>query len=71
MFFCETSQISYDFEIASIKTKWDCINSGGEWVNADMNFDSTLDSYVSLLAISTVEGWENLMWNAVDTSEVD
>jgi voltage-dependent calcium channel L type alpha-1D len=35
----------------TIFNKWDCLNYGGEWVNPDLNFDST---GISLLTLFTV-----------------
>lgn len=37
--------------------KYDCFDYGGNWVNADYNFDNALNSINSLFVISTTEGW--------------
>ena len=29
--------------------KWDCLNSGGEWVNADNNFDNAGNALIALV----------------------
>ena len=55
-----------------IKSKWDCLNYGGEWVNADYNFDTTLWSVAILFSIQSTEGWNDpVMWSQVDSTDVD
>jgi len=34
-----------------VKDKWDCLNYGGDWLNQDMNFDTTLMSMLTLACI--------------------
>jgi flagellar basal body-associated protein FliL len=53
-----------------IVTKFDCLNYGGEWINSDLNFDTTFTSIITLITIQTTEGWIGVMWNAVDTTKV-
>ena len=43
--------LSYRQKEAFIKTKWDCLNYGGEWINPDLHFDTTLDSMLTILTI--------------------
>lgn len=50
----------------NIVTMWDCINYGGEWVQPDLNFDTTLNSILTLVTIQTTEGWIDVMWGSVD-----
>ena len=45
---------------------WDCINYGGEWVEPDLNFDTTFHSLITLVTIQTTEGWTDVMWMSVD-----
>ena len=45
---------------------WDCLNYGGEWVEPDLNFDTTMNSLLTLVTIQTTEGWIDVMWNSVD-----
>ena len=50
-----------------IKDRWDCLNYGGEWVNPDLNFDTTGTSLLTLFTVQSTEGWIDVMWNSVDT----
>ena len=51
----------------NINTMWDCYNYGGEWVDPDLNFDTTLTSMLTLVTIQTTEGWIDVMWDSVDS----
>ena len=44
---------------------------GGDWVNTDSNFDNVYLSMISLFNIMTTEGWIDVMWSAVDSTEID
>lgn len=61
----ESSLRIIDFE-NTIKTKYDCINYGGRWVNALIRFDSMADSLMSLFIIATAEGIVPFMNQATD-----
>lgn len=37
-----------------IKTKFDCLNFGGEWLNQDLNFDNTFKAMQQLYAMGAV-----------------
>ena len=52
-----------------IKTDKDCFNYGGEWVNNEFNFDTTLRSILTLFCLQSTEGWVDNMWAEVDTTE--
>ena len=42
------TDVSYAQQESLVKTKWDCINYGGEWVSPEMNFDDTLRGMLTL-----------------------
>jgi hypothetical protein len=44
---------------------WDCINHGGEWVNNDFHFDTTMRSVLTLFTLQSTEGWVDNMWSEV------
>ena len=45
---------------------WNCLDYGGEWVEPDLNFDTTMNSMLTLVTIQTTEGWIDVMWSSVD-----
>ena len=63
---CTDSHLDVTSQRELIVTKWDCLNHGGDWVNRDMNFDTTLMSMLTLACIQTTEGWITVMWHSVD-----
>ena len=51
-----------------INNKWDCLNLGGEWVNADRHFDNILDGIRTLFEMSSTEGWTDVMYAGIDAT---
>ena len=49
-----------------METMWECYDLGGEWVNPDGHFDDLLNSFTTLFAVSTAEGWVSIMWRGID-----
>jgi hypothetical protein len=52
-----------------VHTMWECMDQGGEWINATDNFDNVFSSMITFFIALTTEGWVGIMWNAVDVSE--
>lgn len=48
---------------------WECLDYGGEWINATDNFDNIFNAMITFFIALTTEGWVGIMWNAVDASE--
>ena len=46
--------------------KSNCTALGGEWKNADQNFDNTFAAMLTLIQMSTTEGWVDVMYNLID-----
>lgn len=67
--YCETVNVP-DYAIAEITTKWDCLDYGGEWVNPEDNFDDVVTAMVTMFGMMTTEGWLDVMWSAVDSTEI-
>lgn len=55
----------------TISTKYDCINYGGAWQNADRNFDNILDAVSTLFQMASTEGWIDVMNSGVDSTDID
>jgi len=58
-------------EHIKIQTKWECLDTGGEWINKDSNFDNVLNGLVTMFEIITTEGWIDIMWGGVDATSYD
>lgn len=52
-------------------TKWDCLNSGGEWVRNELNFDNPAVSIQTLFILQSTEGWVDMLWTGIDSTEID
>jgi hypothetical protein len=50
---------------------YDCFNIGGEWVNADANFDNMAITLNSLFQVSSTEGWGTIMFSGMDSVGID
>lgn len=48
--------------LSFVKTKWDCLDYGGDWLNQDVNFDNIISSISALFQMSTTEGWMKIMF---------
>ena len=53
-------------ESATINTKQDCLNEGGDWVKHQINFSHVFSSMLSLFFIGTMEGWVYFMQKMMD-----
>ena len=73
MFYCITDNIPtlyQDFDLL-LKTKQDCMDYGGDWVNSDQNFDNFFKSLVVVFQMSTTEGWVDVMWRVIDAAGIN
>ena len=43
---------------------WDCLDHGGEWVNAEKNFDNFLQAFITVFQVSNVENWYRIAVSA-------
>lgn len=51
--YLEQAQLSSLQKEKLIKTKWDCLNYGGEWQNDDVHFDNLLQSLVLIFIMQS------------------
>ena len=42
----------------------------GEWSNAMVHFDTSLDAMLTLFEMLNLEGWTDVMWNGIDAAGV-
>lgn len=62
---------SIDDSWGTIVTKFDCLNLGGTWVNADNNFDNSGQALFTAFQMATTSGWASVMYQAVDSVAID
>ena len=54
-----------------IEHKWDCLASGGEWVNSDQNFDNLYKAVANLFIMSTGASWTKVMYYSASSTDID
>jgi hypothetical protein len=54
----------------NIGTREDCDQKNGVWFTYDHNFDSVGEAMITLFIISSLEGWPDIMYIAVDSTGV-
>ena len=52
-------------------TKWTCEDNEGEWKKFDSNFDDIGQSILTLFIIASLEGWPDIMYQAIDVTRKD
>ena len=62
--YCETAHLGLDDYMLKygITTRYECLLFGGEWVNPDFQYDTTLGSMLTLVSTQSTEGWVDTMW---------
>ena len=50
----------------NIRTKTDCLEAGGSWLNMPENFDNIFNAMMSLFDMMSTEGWQNIMRSGMD-----
>lgn len=63
-FYCSIDK--YDYQ-----DKYECIDKGGEWLRYDSNFDNIGQAMMTLFVVSSLEGWPEIMHQALDITRVD
>lgn len=54
-----------------LNTQWVCEDHGGEWLRFDSNFDNIGEAMMTLFIVSSLEGWPDIMYQAIDITKVD
>ena len=68
-YYCDVENLPAYSE-ARILTMRDCMDNGGDWVNQEANFDNVLNAIVTMFGMISTEGWLEVMWSAVDSTNV-
>jgi len=58
-------------EDLEVQHKWDCFNSGGEWINSFYNFDDIPNAILTLFVMSTTAGWTDVMIGSITSTDID
>jgi hypothetical protein len=55
----------------TLDDKWDCLNSGGDWVKLLPNFDNIFSSLNEIFMISQTFSWSITMYTATTLRGID
>lgn len=50
----------------AIRTRLQCLEAGGAWLNAPFNFDNIWQAMITMFQLSFAEGWQDTMFSGVD-----
>ena len=62
---------AFNIDYLEVKTKWDCLNTGGIWKKHDVHFDDIFTACLNLFEMATTEGWIPAMWTGLDSVGID
>jgi hypothetical protein len=48
----------------------ECLAEGGEWVAAQQSYDNYFRSLLTLFEVMTLEDWQGVMYNSIDTTDI-
>lgn len=54
-----------------VETKWDCLSSGGEWINNIYTFDDIPNAMITLFVMSTTAGWQDILVFSITAGDID
>ena len=69
MFFCNMDNMPKSVH-NKVLSEWDCYDYGGEWLVHDSNFDNVSIAMLTMFTMMTTEGWNAVMWLAIDATEI-
>ena len=71
-FYCMGDEVEFwELAVDSVADKWDCLNFGGEWMRKPYSFDNIYTSMIALFQMTTMQGWAEIMFMALSTTDID
>jgi len=71
MYSCDPAEMTIGNTTVEPATKQECLDNGGEWVNATFNYDNLGQAVLSLFYVVSFDGWVDMMYTGVDAKAVD
>ena len=68
LFYCDNAMPEL---LPSLQSKWDCLNSGGDWMNQIYTFDNAANALVTLFVMATTAGWADVMMQCAKSTAID
>ena len=57
--------------MSKVKTKEDCLNWGGNWIQQRINFSNVMQSLLALFMMGSMEGWLHFMYRVMNYNGED
>eukprot|EP00466_Bigelowiella_natans_P004329 jgi/Bigna1/69667/fgenesh1_pg.9_\ len=57
--------------IPDVRDKAECLSRGGQWKNADFNFDNMYEAFLTLFRVATTSNWNVIMYASIDAVGVE
>ena len=54
-----------------VENQRECFNKRGKWLTYDSNFDSVPSAMMTLFIVASLEGWPDIMYQAVDSTGIE
>ena len=70
LYYCNMNESIPKHVHEKVLSEWDCYDYGGEWLLPDSNFDNIGYSMLTMFTMMTTEGWNQVMWKAIDATEI-
>ena len=67
---CDFSNIPREY-MPNVKTKWDCLDYGGDWITIYPNLDNIKSGFILFFEMMTTEDWVKYMYIAMDSNDID
>ena len=61
----------YSCSESDVANKSECLQAGGEWTNMHNNYDNMWEAFLTLFQVSTLSGWNVIMYASIDANGVD
>jgi hypothetical protein len=61
----------YTSLLNQVKTRRDCLDTGGEWANPYANFDNIFNAILAMFETMTTDGWIEIMSNGIDANGIE
>jgi len=65
-YYCEdkSSSMLNGYKLLAMDTKWDCVNSGGDWMKHFTSFDDIFEGLHAIVIVATGFGWSKIMYQS-------
>ena len=71
LIYCSKARDTNEQLILKLYTHESCLKVGGDWISYPLNYDTVPNGILTLLVVSSLNNWDQNMYQAVDSSGED